>query len=151
GVAFQSSSLMPSGGEMFAMLGSLPITNPQPPQPLAPPLCGYEIGGPFSLAAGGVPEKMLTDLYSSAHGRSKKTIMQRKLTAILSADVQGYSRLMGDDEEATIRTLTAYREVIRHRSSSIVAGWSMRPAIICWPSSPVLSMPCRARWRFSTN
>ena len=46
--------------------------------------------------------------------------MERKLTAILSADVQGYSRLMGDDEEATIRTLTAYREVMtslieRHR------------------------------------
>jgi len=38
--------------------------------------------------------------------------MQRKLTAILSADVQGYSRLMGEDEEATIRTLTAYREVM---------------------------------------
>ncbi len=38
--------------------------------------------------------------------------MERKLAAILSADVQGYSRLMGDDEEATIRTLTAYREVM---------------------------------------
>src|SRR6266581_7813392 len=38
--------------------------------------------------------------------------MERKLTAILSADVKGYSRLMGDDEEATIRTLTAYREVM---------------------------------------
>ena len=38
--------------------------------------------------------------------------MKRKLAAILSADVQGYSRLMGDDEEATIRTLTAYREVM---------------------------------------
>ena len=38
--------------------------------------------------------------------------MERKLAAILSADVQGYSRLMGDDEVATIRTLTAYREVI---------------------------------------
>jgi hypothetical protein len=36
---------------------------------------------------------------------------KRKLTAILSADVEGYSRLMGDDEEATIRTLTVYREV----------------------------------------
>jgi TolB-like protein/class 3 adenylate cyclase/Flp pilus assembly protein TadD len=35
--------------------------------------------------------------------------LKRKLTAILSADVEGYSRLMGDDEEATIRTLTAYR------------------------------------------
>jgi adenylate cyclase len=38
--------------------------------------------------------------------------MERKLTALLSADVQGYSRLMGEDEEATIRTLTAYREVM---------------------------------------
>ena len=37
---------------------------------------------------------------------------KRKLTAILSADVEGYSRLMGDDEEATIRTLTAYRELM---------------------------------------
>jgi adenylate cyclase len=37
---------------------------------------------------------------------------KRKLTAILSADVEGYSRLMDDDEEATIRTLTAYREAM---------------------------------------
>jgi adenylate cyclase len=36
----------------------------------------------------------------------------RKLTAILSADAKGYSRLMGDDEEATVRTLTAYKEVM---------------------------------------
>jgi adenylate cyclase len=32
---------------------------------------------------------------------------KRKLTAILSADVEGYSRLMDRDEEATIRALTA--------------------------------------------
>lgn len=37
---------------------------------------------------------------------------KRKLTAILSADVQGYSRLMGDDEEATIKTLISYRKAI---------------------------------------
>jgi len=36
--------------------------------------------------------------------------MERKLTAILSADVEGYSRLMGEDEEATIRTLNFYRQ-----------------------------------------
>ena len=34
---------------------------------------------------------------------------QRKLTAILCADVVGYSRLMGDDEESTIETLSVYR------------------------------------------
>ena len=36
---------------------------------------------------------------------------ERKLIAILSADVAGYSRLMGADEEATIETLPAYRKV----------------------------------------
>ena len=35
----------------------------------------------------------------------------RKLTAILCADVVGYSRLMGSDEEATLETLTAFRQV----------------------------------------
>ncbi len=38
--------------------------------------------------------------------------LKRKLAAILSADVKGYSRLMGQDEVATIRTLTTYREAI---------------------------------------
>ena len=38
--------------------------------------------------------------------------MERKLAAIFSADVKGYSRLMGDDEIATVRTLTSYREVM---------------------------------------
>jgi adenylate cyclase len=37
---------------------------------------------------------------------------KRKLTAVLSADVAGYSRLMGDDELATVRTLESYREMI---------------------------------------
>src|SRR5262245_58803807 len=41
--------------------------------------------------------------------------MERKLTAILSGDVAGYSRLMGEDEEATIRTLTTYRALIAAR------------------------------------
>jgi TolB-like protein/class 3 adenylate cyclase/Flp pilus assembly protein TadD len=38
---------------------------------------------------------------------------KRKLTAILSADVVGYSRLMDDNEEATVRTLNAYRDSMR--------------------------------------
>ena len=37
---------------------------------------------------------------------------KRKLTAILSADVKGYSRLMGEDEVATFHTITAYRELV---------------------------------------
>ena len=38
--------------------------------------------------------------------------MERKLTAILCADVYGYSRLMGQNEEATLRTLSSYRKFI---------------------------------------
>ena len=37
---------------------------------------------------------------------------KRKLTAILSADVAGYSRLMADDETSTVKTIATYREVI---------------------------------------
>jgi adenylate cyclase len=36
----------------------------------------------------------------------------RRLAAILAADVAGYSRLMSADEEATLRTLDAYRRTI---------------------------------------
>jgi len=38
--------------------------------------------------------------------------VKRKLSAILSADVVGYSRMMGEDEVSTVRTLEAYRKVM---------------------------------------
>lgn len=38
--------------------------------------------------------------------------VERQLAALLSADVEGSSRLMGDDEAATVRTLNEYRGVI---------------------------------------
>src|SRR6058998_2029075 len=38
--------------------------------------------------------------------------MERKLAAIFSTDVKSYSRLMGEDEIATIHTLTAYRTLM---------------------------------------
>ncbi len=37
---------------------------------------------------------------------------KRKLTAILSADAVGYSRLMAEDETATVKTIAAYRGVM---------------------------------------
>jgi len=37
---------------------------------------------------------------------------KRKLTAILSADAVGYSRLMAEDEAATVKTIATYREVM---------------------------------------
>ncbi|HHP7235201.1 MAG TPA: adenylate/guanylate cyclase domain-containing protein [Desulfobacterales bacterium] len=39
--------------------------------------------------------------------------LKRKLTALLSADVVGYSRLMRDDEEGTVRALAANRALIQ--------------------------------------
>ncbi|MGA2106532.1 MAG: adenylate/guanylate cyclase domain-containing protein [Syntrophorhabdales bacterium] len=52
--------------------------------------------------------------------------VKRKLVAIVSADVKGYSRLMDEDEEWTVRTLKAYREVMaslieRHRGRVVDA------------------------------
>jgi adenylate cyclase len=49
---------------------------------------------------------------------------RRKLAAILSADVAGYSRLMGVDETGTHRRLMAYREaidelVVRHEGRTV--------------------------------
>ena len=46
------------------------------------------------------------------------TATKRKLAAILMADVVGYSRLMGDDEAATVHTLNSYREVFSGQISS---------------------------------
>ena len=39
--------------------------------------------------------------------------VEQRLAAILAADVAGYTRLMADDEAATIATITAYRSVFR--------------------------------------
>jgi adenylate cyclase len=50
--------------------------------------------------------------------------IKRKLTAILSADVKGYSRLMGEDEKGTVRTLNTYKEImiglIQHHHGRVV-------------------------------
>ena len=48
---------------------------------------------------------------------------KRKITAILSADVKGYSRLMGEDELATVETLKQYRKII----GKLVAGLEKLP------------------------
>jgi adenylate cyclase len=49
--------------------------------------------------------------------------LERKLAAILCADVHGYSRLMGEDEEATLGTLTSHRKLI---DSQILTACSPR-------------------------
>jgi len=52
-------------------------------------------------------------LYSTCEDRTLEAHrVERKLSAIFAADVEGYSRLMGHDEVGTLRTLTAYRAII---------------------------------------
>ncbi len=58
--------------------------------------------------------------------------MERKLTAILSADVQGYSRLIAEDDVATLRTLTAYLEMMhtlvhQHGGQALGSRGDMEP------------------------
>ncbi len=62
-----------------------------------------------------------------------KDAMERRLTAILTADVVGYSRLMEADGEVTVSTLSTYREIIEglvashHRSPGGVRKTSGDP------------------------
>ncbi len=37
--------------------------------------------------------------------------LERRLAAILAADIEGYSRLMGIDETATLETLSSFRQI----------------------------------------
>jgi class 3 adenylate cyclase len=52
------------------------------------------------------------DPSTTIHRRAADESMERKLAALLCADVSGYSRLIGEDEDATLRTLSAYRRII---------------------------------------
>ncbi|MEE8187633.1 MAG: adenylate/guanylate cyclase domain-containing protein [Kiloniellales bacterium] len=70
--------------------------------------------------------------------------MERRLAAILAADVVGYSRLMEVDEEATARTLSTYREIVEGLVASHhgrVFG-SAGDSIIAEFASPVEAVRC---------
>jgi adenylate cyclase len=65
---------------------------------------------------------------------------RRKLVAILSADVKGYSRLMGDDDEATVRSIIACRGVV----TSLVEGH--RGRVVDSPGDNILAEFPSAVW-----
>ncbi len=68
----------------------------------------------------------------------------RKLAAILAADVVGYSRLMGQDEDATVRTLSAYRatigETVSRHEGRVFGGAG--DSLVAEFSSPVQAVRC---------
>src|SRR4051812_9655747 len=70
--------------------------------------------------------------------------VERRMAAILAADVVGYSHLIGKDEEATLATLKRYRSVIdsligQHRGR--VFG-SAGDSVIAEFASPVEAVRC---------
>jgi class 3 adenylate cyclase len=76
----------------------------------------------------------------------------RRLAAILVADVAGYSRLMGGDEEGTHEGLQAHlREFVNLKTAEHRGGSLRTPATACLPSSPAWSMPSGAPLRSSAG
>ena len=57
--------------------------------------------------------------------------VERRLAAIFAADVAGYSRLMSQDEAATLRALAAAREVM---DGLIQEHWQSRQQRLAMPS-----------------
>ncbi|MCP3373310.1 hypothetical protein [Bradyrhizobium cajani] len=55
--------------------------------------------------------------------------MKRKIAAIFAADIAGYSRLVAEDEEETLRRLASYREVVDDFIAS--KGTADRPCADC--------------------
>ncbi len=79
--------------------------------------------------------------------------LRRKLTTILSADVAGYSRLMDEDEVATVETLMAYRGAIggfveRHQGRVVSTAGD---GLLADFDSVVEAVPCAAEIQGELN
>ena len=76
----------------------------------------------------------------------------RKLAAILAADVVGYSRLAGADEDRTLARLRALRSDLIDPTTAVHHGRVVKRtgdgALVEFRRS---SMPCAARWKFRTQ
>ena len=79
--------------------------------------------------------------------------VQRRLAAILAADVVGYSRLMGEDEEATLATLKACRGIL----DGLIAQHGGRvfgtagDSVIAEFASPVEAVRCATEIQLALN
>jgi class 3 adenylate cyclase len=62
--------------------------------------------------------------------------VERRLAAVLAADVAGYSRLMGADEEGTLAP--SERSLLTPLYPLIEAALLRQPVMACWRSSPAL-------------
>jgi class 3 adenylate cyclase len=71
----------------------------------------YWLGGrAATIRARNLARRLRVSLYSDGEEQSVRVhSVERKLAAILAADVVGYSRLMGEDEAGTLARLTEHR------------------------------------------
>src|SRR5215471_7552940 len=79
--------------------------------------------------------------------------IQRRLAAILAADVVGYSRLIGRDEESTLATLRTYRQIIDRligEHEGRVFG-SAGDSVIGEFASPVQAVRCATEIQFEID
>jgi hypothetical protein len=82
---------------------------------------------------------------------------ERRLAAILAADVVGYSRLMGADDAGTLQALKLHRrEVVdpaiaaHHGRIVKTTGDGMLVNSAAWSMLSVALWPCSSRWRNAT-
>ncbi len=71
----------------------------------------------------------------------------RRLAAILAADIAGYSRLMGEDEAATVRDLKAHQAAVlplvgRYVTSMEMTGMSLSIIKLDDELEMLLKQPC---------
>src|SRR5216684_3150896 len=71
--------------------------------------------------------------------------MKRKIAAIFAADIAGYSRLVAEDEEETLRRLASYRQVTDDFIARSGAVFSTPPATPFSPNFQAPSKQCVAR------
>ncbi len=93
---------------------------------------------------GDVPLDLLGSLSGGLDALGKESDLERRLAAILAANVVGYSRLMGDDEELTLATLKGCRDVIDNliaRHHGRVFG-TAGDSVIAEFASPVEAVRC---------
>ena len=64
-----------------------------------------------------------------------------KLAAVMQADVKGYSRLINEDESATVRSLPLPNaaDYFQTTSEKSADAFTTHPATLSWPSIPVSS------------
>ena len=74
--------------------------------------------------------------------------LKRRLAAILSADVVGYSRLMGIDEAGTLSRLNALR---RELIDPTIAAHSGRTVKLLGDGALVMKPPCGWLFKTATN